>query len=264
MAFPVRRSILTDLSIIFCWLLLFVCVLTPQVLAQHPAPRVGGPAAPVPSPPMFHPPVYHTPVYQAPIYQAPIYRAPGYSPIASPHISTPPLHPFATVPVRPPGPIRPIPPIYRFYFVSVFTNPFWPFNSCWWAMCNQDWTSALIYNGLAIGQWSAPNYVVAPLLQTPVYGQERPDNPELFLKNGTILNVTDYWVVDGQLHFMMIEEDGAKPVEQVIPFDELDLQKTIDLNTQRGFRFQLRNEPFEQYLHDHPEGPPPALSPPQH
>ena len=263
MALFVRRSTLTRLSIIFCSLLLLVWVLTAQISAQHPGARVGGPAIPVPSPPMVHPPVYHPPVYQSPAYQAPIYRTPSYAPMAAPRISTPSVHAFATIPVRPPGPIRPIPPIYRFYFVPVFTSPFWPFNYCWWSTCNQYWTSALIYNGLSIGQWIPPNYVLDPPLQTPAftYGEERPDNPQLFLKNGTILNVTDYWVVDGQLHFMMIEEDGTKAVEQVIPFDELDLQKTIDVNTQRGFRFQLRNEPFEQYLRDHPEGPPPALSP---
>ena len=265
MALFVRRSILIDRLLIFCGLL--VWVLTPPVLAQHPGARLGGTPVPVPSPPMAHPPLYHPPVYQAPIYQAPIYRAPGYAPIASPGISMPSVHGFGTVPVRPPGPIRPFPPIYRFYFVPVpvFTTPLWPFNYCWWATCNQYWTSGLIYNGLAIGQWNPPNYVLAPPSQTSVYvyGQQRPDNPQLFLKDGTLLNVTDYWVVDGQLHFMMIEEDGIKPVEQVIPFDQLDLQRTIDVNTQRGFRFLLRNEPVEQYLHDHPEGPPPDL-PPQH
>jgi len=36
------------------------------------------------------------------------------------------------------------------------------------------------------------------------YGEERPDVPQLFLKDGTILNVTDYWLVDDQLHFTMI------------------------------------------------------------
>ena len=257
MALFVRRSILIDLAIGFCCLLLTVCVLTLQVLAQHPGAHVG-PAVPVPSPPMVHPPVYH-----APIYQAPIYRSPSYAPIAAPRISTPSAHAFATLPVRPPGPIRPVPPTYRFYFVPVFTSPFWPFNYCWWSTCSQVWTSALIYNGLSIGQWNPPNYVLAPPSQTVyVYGQERPDNPQLFLKNGTVLNVTDYWVVDGQLLFMMFEEDGTKPVEQVIPFDELDLQKTIDVNTQRGFRFLLRNAPYAEYVRDHPEGPPPALSPP--
>jgi hypothetical protein len=91
---------------------------------------------------------------------------------------------------------------------------------------------------------------------------EQADLPQLYLKDGSILNVTDYWVVDNQLHFMMVEEEGAKPTEEVIPFDVLDLQKTVDANTRRGFRFMLRNEPFEQYVRDHPEGPPPEITPP--
>jgi hypothetical protein len=101
--------------------------------------------------------------------------------------------------------------------------------------------------------------------ETPVYvyGEGGPDLPQLFLKDGTILNVTDYWLVDDELHFTMIEENGTKPAEHVIPFDVLDLQTTVDANTRRGFRFTLRNEPFEQYLRDHPEGSPPIVTPPR-
>jgi hypothetical protein len=258
MALFVRRSFLTDFSIVFFLSLLPIG----EALAQHPAGRLGG-AVPAPSAPIMHPPVYHPPVYQAPVYQPPIYRAPLYPPLTAPHYPTPSVRTFGIVPLRPPGPIRPFLPRYRVYVVPVFTSPFWPFNYCWWATCNQYWTAALIYNSPALGQWNPANYVLAPSSETQVhvYGQERPDVPQLFLKDGTILNVTDYWVVDSQLHFMLIEEDGVKPVEQVIPFDELDLQKTIDANTQRGFRFLLRNAPFEQYVRDHPEGPPPALSP---
>jgi hypothetical protein len=95
-----------------------------------------------------------------------------------------------------------------------------------------------------------------------VYGEEREDLPQLFLKDGTVLNVTDYWLVDDQLHFTMIEEEGGKPAEHMIPFDALDLQKTVDVDTGRGFRFMLRNEPLEQYVRDHPEGPPPVVTPP--
>ncbi len=82
-----------------------------------------------------------------------------------------------------------------------------------------------------------------------------------FLKDGTILNVTDYWLIDDQLHFAMIEENGTKPAERVIPFDALDLQTTVDANARRGFRFTLRNEPFEQYVRDHPESPTPIVTP---
>ncbi|HXZ34252.1 MAG TPA: hypothetical protein VEH30_18410 [Terriglobales bacterium] len=67
-----------------------------------------------------------------------------------------------------------------------------------------------------------------------------------YLKDGTVYNVTDYCLVDGQIHFTMLEEGGTKSVEHVIGFDELDLQKTIDVATQRGFRFVLRNEPLKQ------------------
>jgi hypothetical protein len=57
--------------------------------------------------------------------------------------------------------------------------------------------------------------------------------------------VSDYWLENGQIHFTIGEESGAKPVEHVIGFDELDLQRTVDVNTQRGFGFVLRSEPLE-------------------
>ena len=83
----------------------------------------------------------------------------------------------------------------------------------------------------------------------------------LYLKDGTVYSVTDYWLVNGDLHFKTVEENGTKVVEQTIDFDRLDLQKTIDVNTQRGFRFVLRNEPLEQYLMDHPSSDTPGEAP---
>ena len=70
----------------------------------------------------------------------------------------------------------------------------------------------------------------------------------------------------GELHFKIVEENGTKVVEHEIDFGLLDLQKTIDVNTQRGFRFVLCNEPLEQYLKDHtssdsPDGAPPEPGP---
>jgi hypothetical protein len=140
-------------------------------------------------------------------------------------------------------------------------GPFWGLNSCW-ATCDLFWPWALGYT--TVSSLGATNYI-SQEFEVPVYGygEERPDLPQLFLKDGTILNVTDYWLVDNQLHFTMIDEEGAKPVEHVIPFDALDLQTTVDANTRRGFRFMLRNEPVEQYLRDHPEGPPPPITAPR-
>jgi hypothetical protein len=73
------------------------------------------------------------------------------------------------------------------------------------------------------------------------YDEDRRDLTELYLKDGTVYDVTDYWLEDGKIHFRTRE--GS--VEQVLGVDELDLQTTVDVNTRRGFRFVLRNEPAE-------------------
>ena len=73
------------------------------------------------------------------------------------------------------------------------------------------------------------------------YEEDRRDLTELYLKDGTVYDVIDYWLEDGKIHFRTRE--GS--VEQVLGVDELDLQTTVDVNTRRGFRFVLRNEPAE-------------------
>ena len=75
-------------------------------------------------------------------------------------------------------------------------------------------------------------------------------------------SVSEYWFVNGQVHFIAVEEGGTKSVEQTIPFGDLDVQKTVDVNTRRGFRVVMRDEPVEQYMHDHPNLTPPLLEPP--
>lgn len=238
MALSVRRSILEHF---------IVCILFAiPLFAQRPVH--------VPPPPVMH----------SPVYASPAYHPPAYAPLSAPRISAPfhaPWHGMITV--RPfPHPVRPFPPIYPFVAFPAYSAPFWPYSFCWWSTCNEFWTADLLYNGLPPDQWNPANYVLAPASQPPVYvyGEERSDTPQLFLKDGSTVYVTDYWLVDDQLHFTMIEQDGARPAEEVIPFDELNLQKTVDANTQRGFRFVLRNEPLEQYMRDHRDAPP-ALAP---
>jgi len=151
---------------------------------------------------------------------------------------------------------------------SYFGGPFfygcgagWGFNPYWWPTCNVFWSWGLGYNPpfYAYG----PGYYVPAQSEPPLYwyGEDRRDLPQLYLKDGTVLTVTDYWVVDGEIHFKIVEERGAKSVEHVIAFDELDLQRTIDVATQRGFRFVLRNEPLEHYLENTPEATPPVGPP---
>jgi hypothetical protein len=225
---------------------LLVC--TALAGAQHPAARTAGGTVRVLPPPVVYAPIY-APTIHAPIYAGPTSRGPS-------------ADAFGRTGFRPPPhPIRPYPPALIILESPFFrAEPFWGLNSCWWSNCDLFWPWTF---GYATVSSPGPTTYISQTYETPLYGygEERPDIPQLFLKDGTILNVTDYWLVDDQLHFTMIEEDGKKPVEHVIPFEALDLQTTVDANTRRGFRFMLRNEPFEQYIRDHPEGPPQVVTP---
>jgi hypothetical protein len=181
---------------------------------------------------------------------------------------------FRPSPIHPrPFPPRPFP---IFGFPVFFGGPFFfggGFNSFWWPSCGlflgpgcsfspfygyggygygsdfgNDWTA---YGSGGLGAQSA-----APVYDNPppfLYGQGARDLVELFFKDGTVFDVRDYWLVDGQIHFTTLDERGTKLVEQVRDFGDLNLQTTIDVNTERGFRFTLRNEPLEQYLRNHPD-----------
>jgi hypothetical protein len=245
----VRGSILKKfLIVVSCTLP--VCVPTTLALAQYPAVRTAGGAVHISAPPISHVPISSAPIIRAPIFTPRISVAPSAGALGRPGFRFP------------PRPIRPFPPVLIGYESPfLLGGPFWGLNPCWWATCDLFWSWTLGDTTVSSG----PTNYISRVYETPVYvyGEERPDLPQLFLKDGTILNVTDYWLVDDQLHFTIIEENGTKPAEQVIPFDALDLQTTVDANTRRGFRFMLRNEPFEQYLRDHPEGPPNIVTPPR-
>jgi hypothetical protein len=237
---------------------LFLVLAPPVVLSTLASAQHAVPPAPRPPVHVSPAPIYHAPLVPMPVARPPIVPAPISTPLAGRGISFPRgVGPTVVrVPVGPIRPIRPRPPVILVYSpLFIFDEPFSLWNGCWWASCDLFWPWTLGYTMISS---PGPMNYVSQASEAPfnVYGGERDDFPELFLKDGTILNVTDYWVVDGQLHFKMIEAIGQKPVERSVPFEELDLQKTVDANTARGFRFILRNEPYEQYVRDHPEGPP--------
>lgn len=156
---------------------------------------------------------------------------------------------------RPIHPVRPIflifPPIgFRFIGEPIFGFGLgFGYTPLWWENCGPYWGWV----------WGSSCYLYEP----PVYfleGEGR-ELPQLYLKDGTVYNVTDYWMVDNQLHFTTLDESGTKWVEHTIDFDELDLQKTVDVARQRGFNFVLRNEPLREYLRDHPGNSTPATTP---
>lgn len=140
----------------------------------------------------------------------------------------------------------------------------WGYNPCWWLNCYLYWNWGYGYNPNPWNENALRNYVQPQIYQYPLYAYAsgNRDYPQLYLKDGTVIAVNDYWVVDDQLHFVAIE--GAKAAEHTIPLDDLDVQTTIDVNTRWGFRFVRRNEPIDQYLRDHPhENPPDWPAPPQ-
>ena len=74
-------------------------------------------------------------------------------------------------------------------------------------------------------------------------------------------NVNDYWFVDDQIHFTMLDESGRKSVSRSSPLTIWMHKPSV--NSRRGFRVVMRSEPIEQYLRDHPDLTPPLLEPPQ-
>lgn len=136
-------------------------------------------------------------------------------------------------------------------------NYWWPYG--WWGYgCPYDWDWG--YNcysytwpsygygyGYGLGD-DPPSYGARvqnapPAYAYPAYRYDREQRglTELYLKDGTVYRVSDYWLEDGKIHFRT--SDGA--VEHALDVDQLDLQTTVDVNTRRGLRFTLRNEPEE-------------------
>jgi hypothetical protein len=238
--------------------LLFISFIQPELaFAQHAGGHFGGVGGHAYAP---------APIYRAPLMRAPISRpyvavAPRFSAFGTGRLL------FRTQPAHPPRPIFPI-----FGSPFFFGWPFlgfsfgwglpgyglgWGFNYCYWMDCSLFWNSQFTPPTQPFYEYTPP-LPVAPTYLYPIYeyGAERRDSPQLFLKDGTVYNVSDYWRVDDQLHFTLFEP-GAKPEEHVISLDQLDLQRTINVNSARGFRFVMRDEPMEQYQRDHPNQVPP-------
>lgn len=190
--------------------------------------------------------------------------------VAAPHIVTAPgsramfLRPHLGLPGRAPLIFRR--PFFNYANFAPFFSLWEAFDSSWWLYCGPMWGSEFGCDDLFSSRYAFEHYLPPPMTYNTsvyVYSQdERQPLAQLFLKDGTVYNVNDYWFVDGQIHFTMLDESGTKSIEQVISSEELDLQKTIDVNTRRGFRVVMRDEPLEQYLRDHPDLTPPLLQPP--
>jgi hypothetical protein len=190
----------------------------------------------------------------------------GAGPVGAPHMATPASRPtILRFPTGIPG--RPFLILRRpFFNRAPFLWSWQAFNSSWWLYCGPIWGWNSGCGDFLSSAPTTEHYLAPPLTYAgPVYIYSLNGQPlvQLCLKDGTVYSVNDYWFVNDQIHFTMLDESGTKSVEQVIAFDDLDAQRTIDVNTRRGFRVVMRNEPMEQYLRDHPDLTPPLLEPRQ-
>jgi hypothetical protein len=66
------------------------------------------------------------------------------------------------------------------------------------------------------------------------------NDPEvvLFLKDGSVYALTDYWVAGGKLHYRT-----SYGGENSIDLDKIDMQRTVDVNSRRGIDITLKPAP---------------------
>jgi hypothetical protein len=88
-------------------------------------------------------------------------------------------------------------------------------------------------------QSSAPSEPVNPNWDTTVNAgiAAQPGSVIIYLKDGTSLSPSDYWITDDQLHYTL----GGS--ENTVGMDHVDLRRTNDENAKNGVRFWLKSEP---------------------
>ena len=64
-----------------------------------------------------------------------------------------------------------------------------------------------------------------------------PNEYVLYLKNGAVYVVSDYWYDDGKLVY------STSTGQDSVALDQIDMQKTLDVNAKRGLVFTLRPAP---------------------
>jgi hypothetical protein len=61
----------------------------------------------------------------------------------------------------------------------------------------------------------------------------------IYFKNGARLSPSDYWVVDGQMHYVL---NGS---ESVVDLNRVDLPRTMNENQRNGVKFWIKSAPDE-------------------
>ena len=161
----------------------------------------------------------------------------------------------------------------RFFglFVPLYRFPVgYGFNGVWWPTCapaaGDLWNWGYncypsTFYGYGYENFAALMPYIPP---TYFYAGQGPDEIWLFRKGGAMQPVTDYWFVNGEVHYRTFEDDprnAAAP--RVFPYDQLDLQRTTFVNSRRGFRIVFRDAPWQQWMKEHPDETPSDVPPGQ-
>jgi hypothetical protein len=167
-------------------------------------------------------------------------------------------------PIHPPivGPEFPVHggfPIYG----GPFFGPGFGLGFGWGPTCGPYWAWGFGCNGLPfydygygsgyvsppVSNWPSSDYGSQP--ETPpspetgpfIYESQTPEQAQnniraesfitvLYLKDGSLYALDNYWVEDGKLHYMT--SNGG---ENTVDIDQIDIQKTVDVNASRGVNF---------------------------
>jgi hypothetical protein len=60
----------------------------------------------------------------------------------------------------------------------------------------------------------------------------------IYMKSGSVLTVRDYWMVDGELHYILV--NGA---QRLVNLEQVDLPRTNTENAKSGVKFIFKSEP---------------------
>jgi hypothetical protein len=102
------------------------------------------------------------------------------------------------------------------------------------------------YQGNTNGNWVTPNEPSASSTPRP---QSMAVPVLIYMKSGKILSVRDYWMVDDELHYVLMSG-----TQNSVELEQVDLPRTNSENAKSGVKFIFKSEPSA--------APPPPEPPP--
>jgi hypothetical protein len=91
------------------------------------------------------------------------------------------------------------------------------------------------YQGTPNGNWVTPN---EPSASSARHAQAVAVPILIYMKSGRILSVRDYWMVDDQLHYILLSG-----TQNSVDLEQVDLARTNSENAKSGVKFIFKSEP---------------------